>query len=273
MKSHLAAIQMVSTADVDENLNRAERLIRKAAERGAVIVVLPENFACMGEDEQDKLELAEFEGEGPIQYFLASLAKELAVWIVAGTIPLKVKAIGKVAAACLVYNKNGEQVARYDKIHLFDVSLPSHSGELYKESEMIEKGCSSVVLDSPVGRLGLAVCYDLRFPELFREMLDSDLDVIVLPAAFTEATGCAHWEVLLRARAIENQCYLVAANQGGLHENGRSTFGHSLIVGPWGDVLASIGQGEGVICAPFDPAEQARIRAEFPVLTHRKNNS
>jgi len=271
VKNHLAAIQMVSTATVDENLKMAERLIREAVEQGALIVVLPENFACMGRKEQDKLRLIEPEGEGPIQHFISSLSEELAVWIVAGTIPLKANDKDKVTAACLVFNEKGEQVARYDKIHLFDVSLPDGSGNSYQESATIEKGRFPVVLDSPVGKLGLAVCYDLRFPELFREMLNSGLDVIALPSAFTEETGRAHWEILLRARAIENQCYLVAANQGGLHENGRSTYGHSLIVGPWGEVLASKAKGEGVISASFDQLEQARIRAEFPVLSHRQN--
>lgn len=271
MNSQLAAIQMVSTAVPEENLQTAACLIREAVGKGATVVVLPENFAFMGRHERDKLALAEIEGEGVIQAFLVSLAKELAVWIVAGTIPLYAKAEGKVAAACLVYNEKGEQVARYDKIHLFDVSVPNGSGESYKESETIEAGHSLTVLDSPVGRLGLAVCYDVRFPELFREMLECGVDVIALPAAFTEVTGRAHWEVLLRARAIENQCYLVAANQGGLHENGRTTFGHSLIAGPWGAVLAEIRTGEGVVTAPYDLLEQRRIRAAFPVQAHRKD--
>jgi nitrilase len=270
VRNHLAAIQMVSTANVDENLKTAGRLIREAAEQGALVVVLPENFSCMGKNERDKLELTEPGGEGPIQCYISSLSKELAIWIVAGTISLKAHDKDKVAAACLVFNDKGKQVARYDKIHLFDVSLPAGSGDSYRESATIEKGHSPVVLDSPVGKLGLAVCYDLRFPELFREMLNSGLDVIALPSAFTEETGRAHWEVLLRARAIENQCYLVAANQGGLHENGRSTYGHSLIVGPWGEVLACKAKDEGVVSASFDQIKQARIRAEFPALSHRQ---
>jgi len=222
MSSRLAAIQMVSTRTVRKNLQAAQQLITKAVNEAAELVVLPENFALMGQTEKDKLDCAEVEGDGPIQEFLSTQARESSVWVVGGTVPLKSRLKSKIVAACLVYNDKGQQVARYDKIHLFDVMVPG-SSESYRESDTIEKGTLPVVLDSPVGRLGLAICYDIRFPELFREMLDGGLDVIALPAAFTAKTGKAHWEILLRARAIENQCYLVAANQGGRHANGRRT--------------------------------------------------
>ena len=271
MSGELVAIQLVSTAVVEDNLSRVAVLIKEAAEQGAKLVVLPENFAFMGKREGDKLPVSETEGDGPIQQLISSLAKALEIWIVAGTIPLKTEDKNRVAAASLVYNELGQQVGRYDKIHLFDVNLPDGSGESYKESATIEKGTAlATVLDSPVGRLGVAVCYDLRFPELFRALLEGGLDVVAIPAAFTEKTGQAHWELLLRARAVENQCYLIGANQGGLHENGRTTFGNSLIVDPWGAVLARQIKGEGVVAATFDSAKQDEIRAQFPVLAHRQ---
>ncbi len=268
MSSRLAAIQMVSTRTVRKNLQAAQQLITKAVNEAAELVVLPENFALMGQTEKDKLDCAEVEGDGPIQGFLSTQARESSVWVVGGTVPLKTRSESKIAVACLVYNDKGQQVARYDKIHLFDVTVPG-SSESYQESDTIEKGALPVVLDSPVGRLGLAICYDIRFPELFRKMLDSGLDVIALPAAFTAKTGKAHWEILLRARAIENQCYLVAANQGGRHANGRRTYGDSMIVDPWGVVLTRKKEEPGIVVADFDPAELARIRESFPALRHR----
>lgn len=260
---------MVSGPQVGPNLEQAGRLIADAAERGAKLVVLPENFAHMGLAEIDKLGLREQEGTGPIQSFLSNHAKHHGVWLVGGTIPLATPDPHRVRAACLVYDETGTQVARYDKIHLFDVSL-SETNETYRESDTIEPGDQPLVIDTPFGRMGIAVCYDLRFPELFRTMAVSGLDLIVLPAAFTATTGQAHWEVLLRARAVENLCYVVAAGQGGRHANGRETFGDSMIVDPWGKVMARLAHGPGVVTAMFDPTQINRLRRSFPALAHRR---
>jgi nitrilase len=250
-------------------LLEAERLIEEAVSQHARLVVLPENFALMGRSEHDKVEASEQPGSGAIQTFLSEQSARHGIWLVGGTIPLKANDPGKVRATCLVFNELGEQVARYDKIHLFDVALVD-SGEQYTESDTIEPGSEVVVIDSPFGRLGVAVCYDLRFPELFRQQLDLGLEVLVLPSAFTAITGRAHWEVLVRARAIENLCYVIAPDQGGYHLNGRETYGHSMIVDPWGTVLNSLSRGPGVVCADIELGRLQSARRNFPSIAHRR---
>jgi predicted amidohydrolase len=267
--SEFAAIQMASGPNVNSNLIEAGRLIAEAAASGAKLIVLPENFAFMGQNEKDKLAVAEDAGTGPMQSFLAEQATLYKIWLVGGTIPIKADNSGKVRAACLVFNDAGEQVARYDKIHLFDVQLTSN-GEQYNESEAIEAGKQAVVIDSPFGRLGIAICYDLRFPELFRNMIDAGAEIIVLPSAFTAITGKAHWHVLVRARAIENLCYVIAPDQGGYHVSGRETYGHSIIVDPWGQVLDELATGTGVVRASSDHDYLVKVRNSFPVLEHRR---
>jgi nitrilase len=260
---------MASGPNVSANLLEAERLIRDGSESGAGLVVLPENFAFMGKRDQDLHPLCEQDGVGPLQTFLAQMATRYGVWVVGGTIPLAAHDAGRVRAACLVFNDRGERVARYDKIHLFDVSLPGVD-ERYEESATVEPGSDIVVVDTPFGRLGVAVCYDLRFPELFRNMLDGGVDLLAIPSSFTAITGKAHWETLVRARAIENLAYVIAAAQGGFHLNGRETHGHSMIVDPWGTVLAQVPRGTGCICCPLDLEFQASVRRTFPTLSHRR---
>lgn len=267
-KAIVAAIQMASSPNVGANLLEAERLLEKAASQGAKLAVLPENFALMGKAESDKLAVAEPDGKGPIQEFLSRTAERLKLWLVGGTFPIQSRE-GKVRAACLVYDDKGRRVGRYDKIHLFDVSVPG-TEERYQESNTIDAGEQPLVVDTPLGRLGLSVCYDLRFPELYRQMAEIGTDLLAVPAAFTARTGVAHWEVLVRARSVENLCYSVAANQGGFHLNGRETFGHSMIVDPWGKVLACLPQGAGVVTAEYDPDRLKNVRMAFPVLEHRK---
>jgi len=267
-KFSCASIQMVSSGDVNANLLEAGRLIEKAAHEGASLVVLPENFALMGETDTAKLAIAEPEGQGPIQAFLAQTAKDTGVWIIGGTVPLQAEG-GKVYASCLVIDNQGKQVARYDKIHLFDVDVPG-TNEQYRESNTIAAGANSLVVSTPFGMLGVAICYDLRFPELFRSMSRNGLDLLAIPAAFTAKTGHAHWDVLIRARSIENLCYTIASNQGGRHSNGRETYGHSMIVDPWGNVLNSQAQGAGVVLAEIDTDQIKRTRDVFPVLLHRR---
>jgi len=273
-----AVIQMTSTAGVDENLLSARRLIERSVQEGAQLAVLPENFAIMGRRESEKLAVSEDDGEGPIQAWLAQTARELKVWIVGGTIPLRSQEPTRVAAACCVFNADGERVARYDKIHLFDVDAraadASGKAERYRESATIVPGGSIAVVDTPIGKLGLSVCYDLRFPELFRAMQMQGAQALSIPAAFTVPTGEAHWEVLMRARAIENLCYVLAPAQVGRHANGRETYGNSLIVDPWGVVLARVdGSEPGFACAPIDLDAQREIRERFPALTHRRVNA
>lgn len=260
----VAAIQMASGPNVMGNLNEARRLIAKAAEQGARLVVLPEFFAIMGMSEQDKVVAREQPGHGPIQSFLSETARRHKVWLVGGSIPLAASTPDKVLNSCLMFDEQGKQVARYDKIHLFNLEL---GNERYDEARTIEAGSKVVVVDSPFGRIGLAVCYDLRFPELFRAM--KDVDIIVLPAAFTETTGKMHWEVLVRARAVENLAYMIAAAQGGYHVSGRETHGNSMIVGPWGSVLDRLPRGSGVVIAEVNPPYQASLRASLPALAHR----
>jgi nitrilase len=265
----VVAIQMASGPKVNANLLEAERLIANAAAEGAEIIVLPENFALMGHDETDKLAIRESQGEGEIQRFLSQQAKKHSVWIVGGTIPMKTEDDSRIRAACLLFNDQGEQVARYDKIHLFDVSLPD-SSEHYIESESIEPGADPVVVDTPFGKLGLAVCYDLRFPELFRDMLDRGMEVLAIPSAFTAITGKAHWEALLRARAIENQCYVIAAAQGGYHASGRETYGDSMIIDPWGIILNRLSKAAGIVKADIDIERVSNVRKTFPAVEHRR---
>lgn len=267
--SQCAAIQMASSPNVSSNLLEAEKLIVEAAKAGAKLIVLPENFAIMGVHELDKVKVREPEGKGPIQEFLSEIAKKYAVWLISGTIPLAATDENKVRAACLVYNDKGEQVARYDKVHLFDVSVPD-TNEEYRESDSIEKGEKALVIDTPFGKIGMAVCYDLRFPEFFRIMTEQGAEIIVVPSAFTAETGAAHWEVLLRARAIENLCYVIAPNQGGFHLNGRKTYGHSMIVDPWGSVLDCYKTGAGFVSAEIDIEKLEKMRTSFPVLEHRR---
>lgn len=260
----VAAIQMASGPNVTGNLNEARRLIANAAEQGARLVVLPEFFALMGMDEQDKVLAREQPGTGPIQSFLSEAARQCKVWLVGGSIPLAASTPDKVLNSCLLFDDQGRQVARYDKIHLFSLEL---GNERFDEARTIEPGSQVVVADTPFGRIGMAVCYDLRFPELFRAM--KDVDIIVLPAAFTETTGKMHWEVLVRARAVENLAYVVAAAQGGYHVSGRETHGNSMIVGPWGSVLDRLPRGSGVVIAEVNPSYQASLRASLPALAHR----
>ncbi len=264
-----AAVQMASSPNVSANLLEAGRLVEKAARDGARLVVLPENFALMGLNESDKLAAAETDGEGPIQDFLSTSAERFKIWLVGGTIPIRVEGAARVYASSLVFDDKGGRVGRYDKIHLFDVDVPGTT-ESYRESATIEAGERSLVLDTPFGRLGVAICYDLRFPEQFRSMVDSGLDVLVVPSAFTAKTGAAHWDLLVRTRSVENLCYTVAANQGGFHVNGRETYGHSMIVDPWGSVLASLATGAGIVSAEIDLDRLAKVRAAFPALAHRR---
>lgn len=260
----VAAIQMASGPNVSGNLGEARRLIAKAVEQGARLVVLPEFFAIMGMNDTDKVKVREQPGQGQIQDFLSETARHFKIWLVGGSIPLAGSSPDKVRNSCLVYDEHGEQVARYDKIHLFNLEL---GNENYHEANTIEPGNQVVVVDSPFGRIGLGICYDLRFPELFRAM--KDVDIIVLPSAFTETTGKMHWEVLVRARAVENLAYVIASAQGGYHVNGRETHGNSMVVDPWGRVLDRLPRGSGVVMAEVNPAYKASLRASLPALSHR----
>ena len=266
-----AAIQMSSRADVGDNLRIAGEQLKAAADAGARLAALPENFAYMGVHEADKLAIAEADGDGPIQDFLARTSAALKLWIVAGTVPIAVAGDpNRVWPACLVYDAAGLRVARYDKVHLFDVELPG--GERYRESRTIAAGnpAQAIVVDTPIGRLGLSVCYDLRFPELYRRLSDAGAEVLCVPAAFTERTGEAHWDILLRARAIENQCHVIAPAQYGRHASGRCTWGHSLIADPWGLVLAEQADGDAAVVAAIDAGRRAQVRQSFPALQHRR---
>ena len=260
----VAAIQMVSTPNPAENMATARRLIHEAAAQGATLVVLPEYWAVMGMHEEDKVALAEAHDGGVLQDFMAGMARELQIWLIGGTLPL-VAEPGKVFNTTLVYDPQGQVAGRYDKIHLFGFTKGNES---YDESRTIVPGqdIGSVML--PFGQVGLSVCYDLRFPELYRAMGPSTL--LVVPAAFTYTTGQAHWEILLRARAIENQCYVLASAQGGTHKNGRRTWGHSMLINPWGEVLACLPEGEGVVSGELDLDLLAQVRENLPALRHRR---
>lgn len=266
--SSVAAIQMTSGHEVADNLEQARPLLEDAARAGARLAVLPENFAFLGLRDADKRAVAEPRGSGPIQDFLAETARRLEMWIVAGTVPVRAGEDGRVAAASLVHDSRGNCVARYDKIHLFDVDIPGKA-ERYRESAHVAPGSQPVVLDTPVGRLGLSVCYDVRFPELFRQLSAAGAQVLTVPSAFTAPTGRAHWETLLCARAIENLCYVIAPAQSGFHPNGRETYGDSMIVDFWGRVLQRLPRGRGCIVAPIELERQAEVRRSFPALEHR----
>jgi nitrilase len=261
----IAAVQMVSAPEVAPNLQAADRLIAAAAAAGARLVALPEYFCILGRHETDKVKVREADGAGPIQDFLAAAASRNRVWLVGGTIPLVSADEKKVRNACLVFDAEGRRVARYDKIHLFGLDLAEQQ---FDEARTIEPGGQPVAFDTPFGRIGLSVCYDVRFPELYRAA--GPVDAWLVPSAFTAVTGAAHWEPLLRARAIENQCYVIAPAQGGLHPNGRRTHGHSMIVDPWGVVLARRAEGEGIVLAELDAARIAEVRQSLPALQHRK---
>ena len=264
----VAAVQMTSGLDVAANLATATRLVREAAEAGACLVVLPENFAFMGRSEAERRGIVEAAGRGPIQDAIAGAARSAGAWVVAGTTPIAVEGDPRPANACLVYDADGSQVARYDKIHLFDVDIPGRD-EGYRESANAAPGADPVVVDTPAGKVGLTVCYDLRFPELYRRLVEQGAEIFTVPAAFTAPTGRAHWEVLLRARAIEDQCFVVAAAQSGFHPNGRETYGDSMIVDFWGRVLRRRPRGTGVVAASLDRGSQRDARARFPSLQHR----
>jgi len=259
-----AAIQMVSEPSVEANVAAASALVAEAAGAGAKLVVLPENWSFMGRGERDKLAVREADGSGPAQAFLAAAAKRHGVWIVGGSIPMACADADKVANVCLVYDEAGRRVARYDKIHLFGFQ---RGEERYDEAASVAPGSEPVAVDAPLGRIGLSICYDLRFPELYRSF--GAVDLITVPSAFTYTTGSAHWEPLLRARAIENLAWVLAPAQGGTHASGRRTWGHTMIVDPWGAVRAELAEGPGVIVADIDPAFQADARSSLPALRHR----
>jgi len=267
--SKVAAIQMASGPNVKANLAEAEKLIKIAVQQEAELVVLPENFAIMGMAETDKVKIAEDLGSGLLQDFLKAQAIKNNIWLVGGTIPLRSEEAGKAYASCLLINPQGEQVGRYDKIHLFDVTIEA-SNESYTESETVSAGKDIVVVDTPFGRLGLAVCYDLRFPELFRAMVEQKMEICALPSAFTSLTGRVHWESLLRSRAIENLTFMIAADQGGYHVGGRETHGDSMIVDPWGQILNRLPHGTGVVVADIDIGKLEHTRKMFPALEHTR---
>ena len=265
----VAAIQMTSSHIVADNLLVAGELLEKAKDSGAAIACLPENFSFIGLQDADKLQVAEPDGEGPVQAFLRDTARRLKLWILGGTTVLKGDSPARVANASLLIDADGKRVARYDKIHLFDVSIPGRN-ERYLESTHVTPGRKVVIADTPVGKLGLSVCYDMRFPELYRELVAQGAEWLAMPAAFTVPTGRAHWETLLRARAIENLCYVVAPAQSGTHSSGRETYGDTLIVDYWGQVVSRLAKGSGVITAELDLAKQADTRARFPALENRQ---
>jgi nitrilase len=264
----VAAIQMTSGHEIDANLDAAGGFLAEAARLGAVLAALPENFAFMGMSGGDKRAIAEPDGAGRIQNFLADTARHLKIWIVGGTVPLRQDADGRVSASCLVYKSDGQRAARYDKMHLFDVDVPG-SSESHRESAHTVPGRDPRLVDTPLGKLGLAVCYDMRFPELFRVLSRQGADAFVVPSAFTVPTGHAHWESLLRARAIENLAAVIAPAQWGTHPNRRETFGDSMIIDHWGKVLARMPSGTGCVVADLDTAARMEARAKFPALDHR----
>ena len=265
----IAVVQMASGSILQGNMLEAEKLIKSAVEDGADVVVLPENFGMITAREGEILKFGESYGDGPLQNFLSEQAAKNGIYLVGGTLPIKSEHSNKIRNTLLVFNPQGVCVSRYDKIHLFDVLLPN-GDEQYHESNMFEPGEDIVVLEIGEIKLGLAICYDLRFPELFRALVDKGADVIVLPAAFTAVTGKAHWHTLIKSRAIENLCYMAASAQGGYHVNGRETYGHSLIVDPWGKVIDEIETGPGYAIADINLSQQQQIRERFPVLSHRK---
>jgi deaminated glutathione amidase len=264
-----AAVQMTSGRDVARNLAEAERLIAFAAEGGAELAVLPENFSFLGADDAERLAAAERPGEGPAQAFLAEQARAHGLWLVGGTVPIRDRN-DRASSRSYLVAPDGSTAAQYDKIHLFDVAIPGQAAESYRESATTAPGERVVTAETPFGRIGMTVCYDLRFPALFHRLGVLGVEIIVVPAAFTVPTGRVHWQPLLRARAIESLTFVVAAGQWGEHPGGRKTYGHSMIVGPWGDVLACREEGAGVVFADLDMIELERLRNQFPVLTHRR---
>ncbi len=265
----VALAQMTSSSNIEDNLAVVEKLIAEAREQEAQLIVLPENFAFMGLKEGDKNQIAEHDGQGPIQDRISHLAKTYALWIIAGTIPLKGQGT-RVRASSMVYDAQGKCKARYDKIHLFDVRVSDT--EAHQESLSVEPGDQLVVVDTPAGKMGLTVCYDLRFPELYQQLILKGAELFTIPAAFTAVTGRAHWETLLKARAIENLCYVLAPNQFGQHENGRRTYGHSMIIEPWGQTLAVQQEGIGIQCADIDLDRLYQLRKQFPCNSHHRLN-
>jgi predicted amidohydrolase len=265
----VAAIQMTSSHILAENLAAAKGLLREAKDLGALVACLPENFSFIGLKDADKLQVAETDGDGAVQAFLSDTAAALDMWILGGTIVIRTEDSSRVANSSLLIDARGKRVARYDKIHLFDVTIPGRNEE-YRESTHVLPGRDPVIADTPVGKLGLSVCYDMRFPELYRELVLQGAEWLAMPAAFTVPTGRAHWETLLRARAIENLCYVVAPAQAGVHTSGRETYGDSLIVDYWGQVLSRLAKGTGVITADIDLTSQAESRARFPALDNRQ---
>lgn len=275
----VAALQLNSGSDVQQNLEQAGAQLERAATGGAILAVLPENFALMSETRTERTNIAEADGDGPVQTFLSERAREFSLWIVGGTLPIRGPDPDRPFSACCVYDDSGKRVARYDKIHLFDVQVPDADRqddaagvEMYRESSFTAPGSETCVVSTPWGNLGVAVCYDLRFPEQFRQMLSGGFELLAVPAAFTVATGSAHWELLLRARAAENLAYIVAAAQVGAHPGGRYTWGHAMIVSPWGEVLVDAGSTPGVVLADYNSGEVNRLRQQFPVLQHRRTD-
>lgn len=265
-----AAIQMVSTSDVDANLQTAGELLDQAANMGAQMAVLPENWPLMGNTDSDKLVCRESYGRGPLQDFMSGRARDLGLWLIGGSIPLATGTPDHVFNSCLVFSPEGNCTARYDKIHLFDVNVGRDGNESYRESDSISPGREIIVANTPFGNIGMSICYDLRFPELYRGMLSRDVVIITVPSAFTRTTGKHHWEILLRCRAVENLCFVIAAGQGGQNNEKRGTWGHSMIIGPWGDILASMDSGPGVVCTDLNLRHLHTIRESFPALDHRK---
>ena len=264
----IAALQMVSGPEVKGNLATAVRLVAEAAEAGAQLLALPEYFCLIGRSDLDKLAVAETDGDGPIQAALSAMAREHRVWLIGDTLPMRTADAERVRNSCCAYGPDGQRVARYDKIHLFAYD---NGRERYDEGRVLEAGSEAVAFDAAGYRVGLSVCYDLRFPELYRKLMQpAPCDVIVVPSAFTYTTGKSHWELLLRARAVENQCYVLAPAQGGLHENGRRTWGHSLAADPWGELLACRDEGEGVVLAELSRERLAEVRQQLPALQHRR---
>ncbi len=265
----VAAIQMTSGHVVADNLAAAAALLREAKDGGAEIACLPENFCFIGLKDADKLQVAEPDGEGVVQDFLSARARALKMWILGGTVVLCGDTASRVANASLLFDADGKRVARYDKIHLFDVTIPGRN-EQYLESRHVTPGSSAVLADTPVGRLGMSVCYDMRFPELYRDLVSRGAEWLAMPAAFTVPTGIAHWETLLRARAIENLCYVVAPAQWGTHSSGRETYGDTIIIDYWGQVLSRMAKGTGVITADIDLTKLNESRRRFPALDNRR---
>lgn len=267
-KVRVAALQMVSTADLESNLETAASLIHQASELDVQLAVLPEYFPIIGKDETEKLKYQEEFGNGPLQEFLAARSSESKLWLAAGSIPLSTGDRNRVFNSCLLYNPDGECISRYDKIHLFDVYVGDN--ESYNESNTMMAGEQVVVAELPFGNVGLSICYDLRFPELYRNMLENDVNIITVPSAFTESTGRKHWEILLKTRAVENLSFVIAPNQGGQHSEKRRTWGHSMIIDPWGEILSSMEMGTGMIYADLDLVSQRNLRASFPALKHTR---